>query len=184
MMDDVVGLVMVQIISNLGPSGADIAAITIVRPIVVSLAFALITPLLCLYVIKPLGRIYFAYRSMKPRRRLRRALEWKHSTLIAHTCVLAALITGGTYAGTSTLFAAYIAGAVITWWDYNLHQHSAATRGSQTALQTRKEGPFVNLPALPTLPTRLNGLEVYHQYYSEPVNKVLIPFFFVCPFLS
>lgn len=34
-----------------------------------------------------------------------------------HMSILLALLVGGTYAGTSGLFAAYIAGASISWWD-------------------------------------------------------------------
>lgn len=182
-MDDVVGLVMVQIISNLSSSGANISAVTVVRPLLVSFAFALITPLICIYVVKPLSRICLEYGKIKRQSGLHRALDWKHSAFILQTCVLAAFASGATYAGTSTLFAAYIAGAVITWWNDKLHQHSAAPGGSQTALQTQKRSLF-NLVAYSTLRTRLNGLEVYHQYYSEPVNKVLIPFFFVRPLPS
>jgi hypothetical protein len=36
---------------------------------------------------------------------------------VIHTLILIALVTGATYAGTSNLFAAYIAGAGISWWD-------------------------------------------------------------------
>src|SRR5271170_6870114 len=57
MLDDVVGLVMVQMISNLGPNKSSIAAITIIRPIAVSIAFAVLLPVLCIFVIKPVGAI-------------------------------------------------------------------------------------------------------------------------------
>jgi len=53
MMDDVVGLIMVQIISSLG-AGSSFNEITVIRPVFVSIAFAVLIPLICLYVAKPM----------------------------------------------------------------------------------------------------------------------------------
>ena len=52
MMDDVVGLVMVQIIPTLG-AGSSFTEITVIRPVFVSIAFAVLIPLICLFVAKP-----------------------------------------------------------------------------------------------------------------------------------
>lgn len=38
-------------------------------------------------------------------------------TLFVHAVILFAFVAGATYAGTSRLFAAYLAGASISWWD-------------------------------------------------------------------
>lgn len=53
MMDDVVGLVMVQIISSLGAS-SDFTAVTVIRPVFVSIAFGVLVPLICLFFAKPI----------------------------------------------------------------------------------------------------------------------------------
>jgi hypothetical protein len=39
------------------------------------------------------------------------------TAFVVHTLLLIALVAGSAYAGTSSLFAAYIAGATISWWD-------------------------------------------------------------------
>ena len=56
MLDDVAGLVMVQVISNLGNSAGTFAATTVVRPVFVSIAFAVVVPLVCRVFIQPLAR--------------------------------------------------------------------------------------------------------------------------------
>ncbi|KAF1971773.1 Sodium/hydrogen exchanger [Bimuria novae-zelandiae CBS 107.79] len=115
MMDDVVGLVMVQVISNLG--GGDINAVTIVRPVLVSVAFAFIVPLICRFVVKPLTVLLNRYRKTRPKVWISKLLCLRQSPLVIHTGLLLGLVTGARYASTSNLFAAYIAGAVISWWD-------------------------------------------------------------------
>merc|ERR1712000_500890 len=52
MMDDVVGLIMVQVISNLG-SSPSLDAVTVIRPVFVSLAFAILLPLACRFIVLP-----------------------------------------------------------------------------------------------------------------------------------
>jgi len=46
-----------------------------------------------------------------------RLLLEDYTAFFAHTAILVAFITGATYAGTFNLFAAYLAGAAISWWD-------------------------------------------------------------------
>lgn len=62
-LDDVVGLVMVKIISGLGGSG--FSAATVIRPVFVSIAFAVIVPLICAWVVGPLTR-RFAPKILAP----------------------------------------------------------------------------------------------------------------------
>ena len=50
MMDDVVGLVMVQVISNLGESRDSFGAVTVVRPLAVSVGLAIAVPLICRFI--------------------------------------------------------------------------------------------------------------------------------------
>ena len=112
MLDDVVGLVMVQIISNLGIAGSSFKAAAVIRPVGVSVAFAVVIMLVSRFVLKPLSR------------RLRglsagsyRMLSNSQLAFLTHTTVLVGLVTGSSYAGTSNLFAAYLGGASISWYD-------------------------------------------------------------------
>ena len=114
MMDDVVGLVMVQIISNLSPGDTKFGATTVIRPIFVSLAFATIVPLLCRFIVLPGSRYLESSKVLKV---CKHVLHRRPTPLLFHTGILLALVTGASYAGTSNLFAAYLAGAVISWWD-------------------------------------------------------------------
>lgn len=116
MMDDIVGLVMSSIISSLGKS-SDFSAITVVRPVLVSIAFAVIVPLICLFVVKPLTIHGFAVVASRKEGRLFKQMSTRSAAVTFHTLVLITLITGASYAGTSVLFAAYLAGALSTWWD-------------------------------------------------------------------
>lgn len=115
MMDDVVGLVMVQVISNLGQASFDV--VTVVRPILVSIAFTVVLPLVCRFVVQPLtGRYHPKIAGRDKKEDGSRAFETRRLMVLVHTAILLALVTGSTYAGTSNLFAAYLAGVVIAWW--------------------------------------------------------------------
>ncbi|KAH7390508.1 Sodium/hydrogen exchanger family-domain-containing protein [Pyrenochaeta sp. MPI-SDFR-AT-0127] len=142
MMDDVVGLVMVQVISNLG--GDNFSWITIVRPILVSIAFAIFVPLACHLVIKPLTSWLNSYREGHPTARLN-TLLWKSQTAFTiHTMLLIALVAGASYAGTSNLFAAYIAGASISWWDSELpHPDPVVSQSASSNEETSQTTPTV-----------------------------------------
>ncbi|PNP39116.1 hypothetical protein TGAMA5MH_08968 [Trichoderma gamsii] len=197
MMDDVVGLVMVQVISNLGPSSASIGAVTIIRPLLVSLAFAVCAPLVCVWMAKPLTLWLNSQRVTHPKGAINILLSKERTPWIIHTCILIGSIVGSTYAGTSNLFAAYIAGASIGWWDSEVpHLSSEAlstgtpsTRASSTgnfspaqseasenlesnntetpgdaASEPRKAGP--------------SGHAIFEQYYLQPLERILKPFFF------
>ena len=119
MLDDVVGLIMVQVISNLGTSASSFSAITVVRPVFVSLAFAVIVPLVCCFVVRPIA-IKIRSRNRMAARDSTSTARWLLSpktALLVHTLVLAGFVAGSSYAGTSNLFAAYLAGACIGWFD-------------------------------------------------------------------
>jgi Kef-type K+ transport system membrane component KefB len=143
MMDDVVGLVMVQVISNLG--GDDFSWVTVVRPVLVSVAFAVIAPLVCLFVVKPLTLRMKAYREANPTARLNTVLQRPQAAFTMHTLILIGLVTGATYAGTSNLFAAYIAGASISWWDSEVPHPTPSTPASTGAIEVEKtKAPTTN----------------------------------------
>jgi Kef-type K+ transport system membrane component KefB len=148
-MDDVVGLIMVQVISNLG--GDSFSAVTIVRPIFVSLAFAVSAPAVCLFVVKPVTTWLNRYREGSQPSSLNTVLGKTQTALAVHTALLIALITGATYTRTSNLFAAYIAGAWVSWWDFKVPH------------------------AMPT-DDKLSGQAIYARYYHQVVSKILQPF--------
>lgn len=130
MMDDVVGLVMVQVISNLG--GDNFGWVTVVRPVLVSIAFAVVVPVACLLVLKPTTLRINIYREAHPTAGLDSLLSKTQTAFVFHTALLVGLVAGATYAGTSNLFAAYIAGATISWWDSELPHPAVHRSSSQT----------------------------------------------------
>lgn len=105
--DDIVGLIMVSVISNLGGiengGGTNIGWI-VGRPIVASFAIGAISPLLARYVAGPLYR-----RLLEPRV----ASLGKKALICIMTLVLSAHIVICAYAGASLLFGAFLAGAFL-----------------------------------------------------------------------
>ncbi|KAI0009195.1 hypothetical protein F4779DRAFT_386840 [Xylariaceae sp. FL0662B] len=113
LMDDVVGLVMVRVVSELGEGGEDaIAAPVVLRPVLVSLAFAVGVPVACRVVLRP------ALEALR-RRGWRLVEEGKERQMrfVVVTALLLALVAAASYAGASVLLAAYLAGFVVSWWD-------------------------------------------------------------------
>lgn len=139
MMDDVVGLVMVQVISNLG--GVNFSWIVVVRPVLVSIAFAVFVPIFCLLVLKPVTLRMNGYREAHPTGGLDRLFRRSQTAFALHTALLIGLITGATYAGTSNLFAAYVAGAIISWWDSDL-PHPDTDRATQAVSAPERKHPI------------------------------------------
>ncbi|KAK6390443.1 hypothetical protein LTR65_005567 [Meristemomyces frigidus] len=186
MMDDVVGLVMVQVIPNLGDSSFD--WVTVVRPIGVSFAFAIILPLICLWVVKPLTILYYTVSASAKAQSMRSIFTSTAATFVCHTAVLLALVTGSSYAGTSSLFAAYLAGAGISWWDvikldlYNEQQHRAVSP-QHPQCQARQKTPLTG--AARPEPTQdkqdvppPTGVAIHERYYGPAVQVILKPLFF------
>jgi Kef-type K+ transport system membrane component KefB len=190
MLDDVVGLVMVQIISNLGGSGSSsssFSAVTVIRPLFVSIGFALFAFLLCSFCLGPLLR-----KMLEARCRLPSFTRTEQFAFVVHTCVLVGIIAAATYAGTSSLFAAYLAGTIISWFDASIVDSlktrlASATSQEQASHQTEslensnEQSPSLELPpnqraSVSQIPT---GEIIYEKYFKEPVHRILIPLFFV-----
>ncbi|SCW00380.1 LAFE_0C02916g1_1 [Lachancea fermentati] len=124
MLDDVVGLVMAQIISNLGSGHSSFSAIIVVRPILVSIAFAVVVPLVCKFLVEPfavkrLSYLLANYRFLPNKMQI---------TFLTHTLVLVGFVVGSSYAGTSNLYAAYLAGASIGWYDSEVRKSFESTK--------------------------------------------------------
>lgn len=204
MMDDVVGLIVVQVVSNLGGGGSsDFNAMTVVRPILVSLAFATVVPAVCKLVVGPVTLRLNTIREKNPGSRIDQLLRMRQTALVIHTCWLFGLIMGGAFAGTSTLLAAYVAGATISWWDSEVPHLISRGKGKQKAsvvqlasasdnqkavsVNDPGQSSFENPSAAAPVPsngesdTYNTGIEIYEHYYNKAVEHVLKPFFFVSP---
>lgn len=200
MMDDVVGLVMVQVISNLGESAGGFKATTVVRPLAVSVGLAIAVPLLCRFGALPLTRLLNGMRISKAGGVVDRVCRGMHTAFVLHTLILLGLVTGATYAGTSNLFAAYLAGASISWWDSEVpHVETVVESPSSSVSQPDNSvtaDPPIKSPARDQAtrspvgaenttspkghdPTTLTGTEVFHTYYKTALQRILKPFFFV-----
>lgn len=169
MMDDVVGLVMVQIISNLGEASG-ISAVSVVRPLMVSVAFATMTPVICLFIVKPLT--LWLKKKRVDTHRVNTILGKSNTAWVIHTLILVGFVVASTYAGTSNLFASYIAGTCISWWDTEIPHSSTGLSGVEPAT--------TDITSNSTKGSAFSGLYTFERYYKQPLDRILRPFFFVC----
>ncbi|RDW64436.1 cation:proton antiporter [Aspergillus mulundensis] len=108
--DDVVGLVMSSVISDLGELSSGNHHVNlgwlIGRPIVASLGMSIVTPLVTKYVFAPLFRRYIENHFAR----------YDHiSNIVLMALVLCAFIAIAAYTGTSILFGAFLAGTFLTY---------------------------------------------------------------------
>lgn len=208
MLDDVAGLVMVQIISNLGVSDeVAFKSTTVIRPVFVSIAFAIVVPLSCRLVVQPLARKILASKSEDGK--IWALAQTPAAAFTLQTLILIALVTGSSYAGTSNLFAAYISGAVITWWNsmtskvieeskieisITNRNKTKRRRAETTAVKPSSVAIADSTQSVQNMSTRsennlsqpeescdaMSGVAVYERFYDPAVKSILKPFFFVC----
>ncbi|KAI1631443.1 Sodium/hydrogen exchanger family-domain-containing protein [Biscogniauxia mediterranea] len=152
MMDDVAGLVMVQIVASdlSGDGGTGIAPGAVLRPVLVSLALAIVIPAAFRYVVRPAMTLLSDWRrdQKKEMGRIWRLIDTKEATLVTHTLLLIGLITAASWAGASVLLSAYIAGVMVTWCDSQTDRtplHQEPSSGTITTV-TNVES---NEPAVP-----------------------------------
>ncbi|KAI0403286.1 Sodium/hydrogen exchanger [Xylaria palmicola] len=131
LLDDVVGLVMVRIITSLGQTkSSGIEPATILRPVLVSVAFAVVVALACRYALKPGRRAFDSIvrrwesegqrggeGSTSRRAKVKAWISSPEAAFIVQTALLILLVVAADYAGASILLAAYLAGVVVSWWD-------------------------------------------------------------------
>ena len=141
MMDDVVGLVLVQVISRLGsdPSSAHVLTVAVVRPIAVSVGLALFVLLTCRYLVKPVSSLIYGSDSALMRVFRKQPDE---VALISHTVLLFGSVAAASYAGTSNLFGAYLAGASIGWY----YSEVAQPRDSENSQYIEMTQPTATVP--------------------------------------
>lgn len=153
--DDVVGLIMVSVITNLGAIGSNGSANVgwiIGRPVVASVVIGAVSPLLARYAAGPL------YRS---RIESRIAPLGHKAPILIMTLVLSAHLIVCGYAGASLLFGAFLAGTFLS----ALPSSSSEPDGHH-AQQDREED---NTP---------NFHKAYKRYISGAQVAVLEPLFF------
>lgn len=190
MMDDVVGLIMVQVISNLG-AASSFDAVTVIRPVFVSLGLAIILPLFCRYIVLPITKFIAARREASPSSFFSKLLQKELTALTLYTLTLVGIVTGATYAGSSGLLGAYIAGAMISWWDATApHPTTQAPNTSGTGESTGSSTEAVEMTgaAQETGPMTVeeatshsshSGAEFFEKYYAPSLQRVFKPLFFV-----
>ena len=169
MMDDVVGLVMVNIVTTLGSGG--MGGWPIARPIVASFGLLLVSLGLGAYFLKPIwlylvkcsqsetvanvptgGKSDIKETAFKQFRRIP-GLGFLFSTL-----VLIAFVTIASFIDASVLFAAFIAGGIVNYlWDV----------GSRSIEEEPRSNP---------------AQVMYEEYYKPIMDFILVPFFFVSIF--
>lgn len=195
MLDDVVGLVMVQVITNLGGSNTTFDPITVIRPVFVSVGFGVGVFILCYFCLKPISKILMTKGNRFPA-----FMQTAQSVFLAHTTILVGMVTGATYAGTSSLFAAYLSGVIVKWFDEcsaepELHQEGVRSGVSGSSIDhnhgtlqedgLQAEGrPAEHASSSASSAMHKNheiptGEMIYEKYYRGPVDRILIPFFFV-----
>lgn len=244
MLDDVIGLIMVQVIANLGSQSGSFTASTLLRPIFASLGFAVLLPIFCTFVVGPVLKKWNKSKVAFPRWLWDSVSNRRSISFLFSTGVLVALVSAASYAGTSALFAAYLAGAGLSWFDEQIvevqttrsassgqHLSTSASEGSSEpssaatgSLQSHSNTEAPRPASSPTLskdsPDNLDiqpcpssrlptpppekdhhatsetaqsaerpeqtstpqgpSMRMYNQYYSQVVERILKPLFFVC----
>ncbi|MCJ1269047.1 hypothetical protein MMC22_008935 [Lobaria immixta] len=131
-LDDVVGLVLVEVISNLGSSTSTSSSkvVTVIRPIAVALGLVIMLLLFARFINIVKSAILNAWKHTTGSPFLR-GMSHDHAAFISHTLILFVFVASATYAGTSGLFAAYLAGLSLSWWDSEISVAST-TEGRRT----------------------------------------------------
>jgi Kef-type K+ transport system membrane component KefB len=165
MMDDVVGLVMVNIVTTLGNGG--MGGWPIARPIVASFGLLLVTLALAPFVLSPVWRWTTSCveagcdsSTGNTKTSLQQIIKQltgsiPHLSFILSTAVLIIFVTIASFINASVLFAAFIAGGVVNF----LWRRSRNEEGDESL----QDGQML----------------MYEQYYKSLMDFILVPFFFV-----
>lgn len=166
-------------------------SLTVIRPVVVSIGFAVGLFLLCAFFIKPIFK-----RILSAQRKIPDFMRSMQFAFLYQTIFLVGLVAGATYAGTSSLFAAYLAGVIVTWFDGMITRAEDAP-GDAPSEVSPTDSNSSNLRAQDNGTLRLSGQsrisnasstsaqrgetptgeKVYEKYYKQPVIRILIPLF-------
>lgn len=179
-MDDVVGLVMIQVVAELGSSA--ISGETVGRPVGASMGLLIFVILGCRWVIGPIYRRFFSATGKVNSGNLERVFSrvgfsGGQRLFLLHSGILLSMVTGASYVGTSVLFAAFLAGAAVSWWDKidsSPHRIGTPASGKPSPVPTQESAS-----AAPVQDEDLwTGARVYEHYFAPPAQRILVPFFF------
>ena len=127
------------------------------------------------------------------------------SAFVMQTLLLVAFVAGASYAETSNLFTAYLAGIVISWWygrptSLDSGKETSITPRAHAAHQGREHTPKVttepggqssrsrkgqesSLAEMPSVTAqtreKADALTIFTVYFDPAVSRILKPFFFV-----
>ncbi|TKA74451.1 hypothetical protein B0A55_05072 [Friedmanniomyces simplex] len=156
--DDVSGLVMSSVIQNLGSmsDGGNVNLGWLIgRPIVASIAMAVVTPVLSKFVLAPVFRKFIQGRLARYGHR---------SNIVLMILVLCAFISIAAYSGTSVLFGAFLAGMLLT---YLPTTEDEASLGSESKSESERHGS-----------ESLTFVHTFEHYVQDVQRYVLEPLFF------
>ncbi|KAE8450635.1 hypothetical protein EG329_005979 [Mollisiaceae sp. DMI_Dod_QoI] len=167
MMDDVVGLVMVNIVTTLGAGYT--GSWPIARPIAASFGLLLVVLIIAPYLLKPCWLLLArqlrlvedsdenaAQKSTIQGFAIKVVQTIPHLSFLLCTAVLIVFVTIAAFINASLLFAAFIAGGVVSYlWTA---EHEQQATGDDLAL---------NAP-----------IHMYDEYYKLSMDYILVPFFF------
>ncbi|KAF5871721.1 putative na+ h+ protein [Botrytis fragariae] len=165
MMDDVVGLVMVNIVTTLGSGG--MGGWPIARPIVASFGLLLVSLGLGAYLLKPIW--LYLVKCSQPKTvanvstggksdikeiALKQVRRIPNLGFLLSTLILIIFVTIASFIDASVLFAAFIAGGVVNYlWDV----------GNRSIEEEPRSNP---------------AQVMYEEYYKPIMDFILVPFFF------
>ncbi|KFA72008.1 hypothetical protein S40288_07665 [Stachybotrys chartarum IBT 40288] len=193
MMDDIVGLIMLQIVSNIGQSNTNIAPTIILRPALVSLGFIVLTPLVCRYAFRPLMKSLASFKGGEHNAHLIAVMDKRQTAFVIQTAGLLSCVVAYAYAGASVLLAAYVAGVVISWWndEWSIAESRSTAvseaRGTSNGSTTHRPVGVPAADSTSATPTPTSTVEpssqkaafsVYDHYYCQSIERALKPFFF------
>ncbi|KAJ5914344.1 hypothetical protein N7504_003227 [Penicillium tannophilum] len=166
MLDDVVGLVMIQVISNLVVADASFDPTTVIRPVFMSLGFAFGILLGCTFCLGPILK-----KALVAKNRAPDFVATVQFAFLMQTVSLVEIVAGASYTGTSSLLAAYLAGVIVSWFDGLVveSKETPLSHGTQSEARNSQSSQGKETPT---------GTKVYEKYYKEPVGRILIPLFF------
>lgn len=94
----------------------------------------------------------------------RSATSWmcrqSYTPFVLHTITLLGFVIASTYAGTSNLFAAYLAGASISWWDSEIQHPSPSIIGATSPTVEEAETPQIRDTQLTTSQVPINAMHI------------------------
>ncbi|CUM64909.1 uncharacterized protein PRCAT00002527001 [Priceomyces carsonii] len=174
--DDIAGLIMMQVVSNLGDG--DFTAASVLRPVFVSLGLILIVLVFCYFALLPVT--IRVIRFVSSHDGWFKSLSAEKAMFVVQTLTLIGLVIGATYGGASGLTAAYVTGAAITWWDSEILRLRNCPISSVSNINDAPPNVEENSEILRENTTGkwLTGHFIFNKFYAEVFNKILCPFFF------